>query len=94
MKRVFGVVGCGFGTGEFDDIDAAEIAELVAFGFQPDIFDPGNFCGHVFYAGESFLLVVERSGVAELVSDYVDNSFWLAEFIDGGCVAGGDARGK
>jgi hypothetical protein len=44
MNRAFGVIGGGFGAGEFDGVDAAEVLDLVAFGFQPDTFlMPGIF---------------------------------------------------
>src|SRR5207342_1789807 len=77
----FGVVGGGLGAGKFDDVDAAPIANLGAFGFQPDIFDAGNFGGHVLDAGDSLILFVLGSSVAEFVGDDVNHGFGLAKFV-------------
>jgi hypothetical protein len=87
MNGTFRVIGGGFGAGELKHMDAAEIAELVTLGLQPDILDPRNFRGQVLDSGDGLFLVMQGSGVAEFVSHNVHHRFGLAEFVDGGNVA-------
>src|SRR5438309_9807705 len=47
MHRALRVVGSGFRARELDGINAAEILDLVARGFQPDTLDAGNLSSHV-----------------------------------------------
>ena len=58
MNRTFGVVGGGLGAREFDGVDAAEVLDLVAPGFQPHVLDAGNFSSHVLDAVDGVFPVV------------------------------------
>ena len=90
VQGAFSVIGSRFRAGEFDDVDSAEIANLVSFGFQPNILDAGNFRGHVLDSGDDLLLIVQGSGVLEFVRDNMHDSFGLAKFIDGGSTLRGE----
>src|SRR6267378_2481127 len=88
MNRAFRVVGGGFGAHEFDGVDAAEVLDLVARSFQPDILDAWNFSGHVLDAVYGFIPVVIRNIVPEFVHHHVQHRFRLAEAV----LYGGAAR--
>src|SRR6266849_2301986 len=99
MNRAFGVIGGGFGAGEFDGVDAAEVLDLVAFGFKPDILDAGNFSSHVLDAVDGFFPVVIRNIIPEFVHDHVQHCFRLAETVLYGSTAcmqrtSGDSRNE
>src|ERR1700682_2795283 len=81
MNRAFSVVGGGFGAGEFDSVDAAEVLDLVARGFQPHVLDAGNFSSHVLDAVDGAFPVVIRNIVPEFVNDHVQHRFRLAEAV-------------
>src|SRR5215472_15288537 len=88
VHRAFRIIGGSFGTRELDGIDPAEIAGLVALGFQPDIFDARNLPRHFLDAVDGLLPVVIRHVVAKLVHHDVQHGFWLAEMV----LHGGAAR--
>src|SRR2546430_14217797 len=71
MNGAFVIVGRGFGAFEFDGVNAAEVLDLVAFGFQPDILDAGNFSGPFLDAIDGFFPVIIRASVSEFVHHYV-----------------------
>src|SRR5713101_2135058 len=75
MNRALGVIGGGFGAGEFDGVDAAEVLELVARGFQPDVLDAGNFSSHVLDAIDGYFPVVIGDVVFEFVNYHVQKRF-------------------
>src|SRR5258705_8863423 len=81
MHWALRVVGRRFRAGKLDGINAAEILDLVARGFQPDILDAGNLSCHVLDAVDGLLPVVVGDVVPEFVYHDVQNRLWLPKAI-------------
>ena len=87
MDRTFSVVGSCFRAREFDRVNAAEILDLIARSFQPDVFDARNFSSHVLDPIDGLFAVVIRNIVSEFVHHHVQHRFWLAEAVLYRCAA-------
>src|SRR5260370_11193367 len=81
MNGTLGVIGGSFGAREFDRVHAAEVLDLVARRFQPDVFDARNFSSHVLDAANRFFPVLIRHIVFEFVHDHVQHRSWQAEAV-------------
>ena len=77
VHGAFGIVGSGFGVGKFDRINAAEILQLIARRFDPNVFYTGNLASHATDAVDGGLAVSVGNGVPEFVNDDMQYSFGL-----------------
>ena len=77
----FGVISRGICAGELDRVHSAEVPNLIALRFQPDILDAGNFCGQRPDAVDGLLLIRLGDRRLPFVHDNVQNGFRLAESV-------------
>src|SRR5713226_4748624 len=81
MHRALRVVGRRFRAGNLDRINTAEILELVARGFQPDILDTRNLSRHILDAVDGLFPIVVRYIVPEFVDHHVQHRLRLPKSV-------------